>query len=205
MKDVAEAREFSLIGLVKLSAWSALMAPIGIVLHELGHYFAARLLSFPAQLNAASVSGGAQLGRDPDWMVAVQSGTGPFVTVAIVLFAAYHLRRRPGRRWALALAATAPLRFLLGGSYLMLAAYIWWVEGTMGGADFDEAKVALALDVALPPVLALQMLLLVGFWAWLIKTIPPGKRILSLVAMLAGAFPAIGLWMAVGPTLFRLA
>ncbi len=171
MKDVAEVREFSLIGLV----------------------------------NAASVAGGAQLGRDPDWMVAVQSGAGPFVTVAIVLFAASHLRRRPGKRWALALAATAPLRFLLGGSYLMLSAYIWWVDGTMGGADFDEAKVAEALGVALPLVLALQMLLLIGFWAWLITTIPPGKRILSLVAMLAGAFPAIGLWMAVGPTLFGLA
>lgn len=181
------------------------MAPAGIVLHELGHFFTALALGFTPQLNPASVSGGAQLGQDPDWMVAVQAGAGPVVTITIIIFAAYCFRRRPARLWALALAATAPLRFLVSGSYLAVSIYIWWVGGRMGGADFDEAKVSEGLNVPLPPLLALQMLLLIGLWAWLINSIPAGKRIGSVVAILAGGFLAIGLWMAVGPTLFGLA
>jgi hypothetical protein len=200
----ATGGDSSAVRLLKLTGWSAIMAPIGIVLHELGHYLTARAFGFSAELKAASVSGGAQLGLDPDWMVAAQAAAGPVVTLIIILFAVFQLRRRPERLWTLALAATAPLRFLVGGSYLAWATYVWWVAGTMGDGNFDEANFAKAAGVALTPILATQLLLLFGLWAWLVATIRRGQRIVSILAILTGAFAGIGAWMTLGPRLFAL-
>ena len=151
--------------LLKLTGWSALLAPAGIVLHELGHFAVGFFLGFPVRLNVGSVSGGPALGAAPDWAVALQASAGPLVTIALMAIAAIGLMRRPLAQWALALAITAPLRFLVGGTYLFWVAKAW-VEKTAfsGTPNFDEYNAALALGLSPVWVLAVQMIALVFYW-----------------------------------------
>src|SRR5687768_12281329 len=132
--------------LLKLAGWAALLAPTGIVLHELGHFAVGWYFGFPVRLNVGSVSGGPALGAAPDWIVALQASAGPLVTIALMTIAATELVRRPLPEWALALAITAPLRFLVGGTYLFWVAKAWLENTAFSGTpNFDEYNVALAL------------------------------------------------------------
>lgn len=124
----------------RFGAAAALVAPLTVIAHELGHFLAGRAMGFDAELRAASVSGGAVLGRAPDWMVAVQALAGPLVTF-LLLASAFAIGRRRAKPWVIALAATAPLRFLVGASYLTWSIYAWSQGGELRGSpNFDEYK-----------------------------------------------------------------
>lgn len=192
--------------LLKLAGWSAFLAPIGIFLHELGHFFVGLLLGFAVQLNVGSVSGGPTLGKAADGAVALQASAGPFVTIALMALAAIGLRHRPVPSWALALAITAPLRFVVGGTYLFWVAKAW-MAGTafQGTPNFDEYNAALALGLSPAWLLVVQMCALISYWVWAIAKAPLQRRIVSVGCVLIGAVAGVGFWMAaVGPVLLDL-
>jgi hypothetical protein len=190
-----------------LLGWSAALAPAGIVLHELGHFIVGRAYGFPVRLNVGSVSGGASLGSAPDMTVALQASAGPLVTIGLMAIAMLGLSKPPLRLWALALAITAPIRFIVGGTYLFWVAKAL-IEGTrfQGTPNFDEYNAAIALGISPVALVMVQMVALAMFWAWAINRAKPIGRIISLVSIMIGAVIGIVLWMAlIGPAVLALA
>jgi hypothetical protein len=147
-----------------------------VLAHELGHFLTARWLGFGgARLNATVVTGGASLGTSPDWMVALQSGAGPTVTLLLILLA--WLRLRLGfAPWAVALAATAPLRFFV--DLVFLTTRLWLtVQGIAPGRpNFDEYNFARA-----------------AVWLWKVLR----RRRLLLVPLVLGVFAGLAFWFQV--------
>lgn len=182
------------------------MAPTGILLHELGHFLAGLSLGFPVRLNVGSVSGGPALGSAADSAVALQSSAGPLVTSALMVIAAWGLTTRPGSRWAFALAITAPLRFIVGATYLFWVAKAW-IERTafQGTLNFDEYNAALALGLSPEWLVAIQFGGLIAYWIWTAAMLRPAGKIASVGSVLFGAVIGIAVWMAlIGPAILML-
>lgn len=68
----ASERRFVGRELVSLASCGAVLAPLGIVLHEMGHFIVGLSLGFPVRLNVGSVSGGPAIGAATDQAVAMQ-------------------------------------------------------------------------------------------------------------------------------------
>ena len=202
----AGLRRTALIRALRIAGWAALLAPVGLVLHELGHLAAAWTLGFDnARLRVASVSGGARLDSAPDWMVAVQAGSGPLVTLLLLALAYAFAARPPRPNWAISLAATAPLRLLVGTAYLVFS-LIAWVQGQPSSTpNFDEYNLAAGLGISAIPFAVLGTLILFGTWIWLWRIMPRGARFVSVIAIAAGTAAGLFLWMTlVGPAVVAL-
>ena len=193
--------------LLSLAGWAALLAPVGIVLHELGHFAVGLSLGYPVRMHVGSVSGGAAIGLASDLHVAMEAVAGPLVTVALAAIAIWGLLRRPGSRWALALAITAPIRFIVGGVYLFAVIKAWLEETAFQGTpNFDEYNAALALGLSPVCLVAVQTLGLLAYWSWVITQPRPVARLASVASVLVGAVVGIALWMAlIGPAVLSLA
>lgn len=192
--------------LLSLVGWGAVLAPFGIVLHEMGHFIVGFSLGFPVQLNVGSVSGGPAIGTATDQAVAMQASAGPLLTIALMAVAAIGLVNRPGSRWAFALAITAPIRFIVGGTYLFWVSKAWFEETAFQGTpNFDEYNAALALGLSPVWLVAIQILGLIAFWLWATTRPRPIARIASVGSVLVGAIIGIALWMAlIGPVVLAL-
>lgn len=183
---------------VKLAAWSALMTPLSVLLHELGHFTIARAFGYPARLKATSVA--ADLDRAPEWIQLLQSTAGPLVTLVITIIAASLYSRRPSRRWALSLAVAAPHRYLVVSAYLGALGAVTLLGGRMGGTpNFDEYNTARAAGAPIIAVAIAITLALILYWIWLVRRIPRGSRIGSILAIVAGAGAGMYSWVAVAP------
>lgn len=189
---------------IRLAFWSALMTPLGVLLHELGHFLAARALGYEAVMGPAGVSGGPGLTEIPAADAAFGSGAGPAVTLVLIGLACTAVARG-NRGWALALAATAPLRFLVDALYLGFRAYSWLRGLPPSTPNFDEYNLATALDLPVVPVALLATLILLGTWLWLWRKVRRGRRIVSVLAIAAGAAAGLFLWLGyIGPPVVEL-
>jgi hypothetical protein len=129
-------------------------------------------------------------------------GGGPLVTAALSLAAARLYARNGPRRWALALAATRPWRFLVTTAYLGAYLFVTLSGRRFGGnPNFDEYHVANAFSVPPVPVAALAGLALLLFWTWLTRRIPRGRRLESIAALIAGAVTGMSVWIMAAPPL----
>ncbi len=193
--------------LLSLAGWGALLAPVGIILHEMGHLLVGLSLGFPVQMHVGSVSGGPAIGTATNLNVAMAAAAGPLVTIALMAIAIWGLIRRPGSRWAFALAITAPIRFIVGGTYLFWVGKAWFEEATFQGTpNFDEYNVALALGLSPVWVVAVQTVGLFAYWFWVSIQPRPVARIASVGFVLIGAVIGIVLWMSlIGPAILSLA
>ncbi|HEX8364924.1 MAG TPA: hypothetical protein VF603_06545 [Allosphingosinicella sp.] len=184
----------------KLAAWAALMTPLTILIHELGHFSVGLATGLPVELHPTSVSGGAEPGAAADWLVALQAGAGPILTVVMaVAFAALN-KSGPGRLWALAGAIAAASRLLVTTAFLGMRLLLLVLGRPFQGTpNFDEHNVARALG--LPPMLlaAAASLFLVGLYAWLLRRIPRGRRLPFVFASIAGVAAGAVAWTALPP------
>jgi hypothetical protein len=172
----------------------------------MGHFLVGLSLGFPVQLNVGSVSGGPALGSATDLAVALQASAGPLVTAALMVIAAWGLIARPGSRWAFVLAITAPLRFIVGGTYLFWVVKAW-IERTafQGTPNFDEYNAALALGLSPVWLVAIQFGGLIAYWIWTAMRPMPAGKIASVGSVLVGAVIGIAVWMAlIGPAVLSL-
>lgn len=201
--DVASGRASGRQDLLRLAGWGALLAPMGIVLHELGHLFVGISLGYPVRLNVGSVSGGPKLGSATDVDVALQASAGPLVTIILMAIAAWGLTKFPGSRWAFALAITAPLRFIVGGVFLFWVAKARFENAAFQGTpNFDEYNAALALGLSPVWLVAIQICGLLAFWIWAITRPMSRGMIVSIASVLVGGIIGIAMWMAlVGPAI----
>jgi hypothetical protein len=189
-----------------LALLAALFTPLTILLHELGHFLPALLSDLPARLHPTTVSGGASRGSGAaDWLVALQAGGGPLVTVVMGLAGAM-LYGRGRRLWALAFAVAAISRLAVTTAWLGLRlVFLLLGRPYRGTPNFDEYNLALALGV--PPLFtaAAATLFFALLLAWLVRRIPRGRR-LAWVLVLALVIVAMNFaWPAVAPPVLATA
>lgn len=186
----------------RLAAWTALMIPLTILVHELGHFSVGLTTGLPLELHPTSVSGGAEPGAAADWLVAPQAGGGPLMTVAMSLVFAALYRRDPRRLWALAAAVAAASRLLVTTAYLGLRLFLLVLGRPYRATpNFDEHNVARALG--LPPVLmaAAATLFLIALYVWLLRQVPRDRRFPFVAASIAGVALGAVAWTALPPPL----
>lgn len=184
----------------KLAAWTALMVPLTILIHELGHFSVGLATGLPVELRPTSVSGGAEPGAAADWLVALQAGAGPIVTVVMALVFAALYRSDPRRLWALAGAVAAASRLLVTTAFLGMRLLLLVLGRPFQGTpNFDEHNVARALG--LPPMLmaAAASLFLIALYAWLLRRIARGRRLPFVLASIAGVAAGAVAWSVLPP------
>lgn len=186
-----------------LGLWAMLLAPLAIFFHELGHFLVGSALGVEGLILRPTSVGTPPGGAEAEaWIVGAQAAAGPIVTIALALIAALFLRRQDDNRWAIALAAAAPLRLFIAPVYLGLQLMVafGWITG--GRPNFDEYNVARALAIPLIPILVVESLLLVVMFALAWRAIPRGRRMAGLILFAAGSTAGIMLWSGViGPLL----
>lgn len=189
---------------LRLAGWTVLIGPTTVLAHEVAHWIVGLALGYDVTLGAASVTGGPRLGISPGHHVALQAGAGPTVSAALTLFAIMRLQRTRTAGWALALAALAPLRFLVALAALVTDMVVAVVGGTRGWPNFDEANLAAALGLPGPPLFIAVTALL--FWAWhRVWTHLPGRRWPSLAVLITAAAFGLILWLLfLGPIVVAL-
>jgi hypothetical protein len=114
------------------------------------------------------------------------------VTLLIVAACCFVVLRTGSRAWAVAPAFAAGIR-----SLIIAPAYLFArVRDGMVGGNFDENNAARHLGISTDLVVAVNVAVLAGAWVFLISRISPGRRALTLSAILVGT--AVGLAVYVG-------
>lgn len=183
-------------------AWSVVLAPLGIVLHELGHLLTARESGFPnATLHFSGV--------DPNASVALTGAAaglvalaGPGVSAALALAGCGWFRWRAPVPWAGALAVAAASRFAVGVPYTVVNAAVRLVGGRLKPPAFDEYRAATALGWSGDLLLAVTSLLLALVLWWIGRRIPRRERLSAWLGLIVGTALGWVAWMQVlGPRL----
>lgn len=195
----AEARTALLQRWLMWAAAAALTAPVAVVLHELGHFATAHAFGFPdVVLHYGSVSDSAAENGFPLWQQGVQAAAGPLVTLTIVILCCYAARRAGSKPWSVAPAFAAGIRsVVIGSTYLFIR-----LRHPSAQGNFDELNAARDLGLPAELVVAVNVLLLLGAWAFLIRGIPKGRRTAALGATATGTIAGLALYFGwLGPWL----
>ena len=185
----------------RLALLALVLTPLTILIHELGHFAVAWASGLPAALHPTSVSGGAAPGSaQPGWMIALQAGGGPLVTIAMSLAGALLYRRDPSRLWALAFSIAAASRFGVTTAYLGVRGLLGVLGRPFGGRpNFDEHNVSAALGVPTEPLAIMASLYLAGLLYWLLKRAGRGRRIVFVLAVAAAIVIGNIVWVTFPP------
>lgn len=172
------------------------LAPLGTLIHEIGHWAVAKAAGFQPVLHAYAVSGipeTAPFGGNPIG-VAAAALAGPVVTVLLAAFGYALWRQQSSRAWALALAFSAPVRFFLNLAFLAGSALVALGIAERGNPGFDEMTAARALDVPVLPLVLMGATVLPLTWALIIRRLR-GDRWSSVAALSAGTAAGLTLWL----------
>lgn len=184
------------------AAYGAVVAPLTIVAHELGHFGVGLLLGTPdLALHYGSVSDTAREQGFSAASIGVQALAGPVVTLLIMAACVLGLRKRVHPLFVVTLIA-APIRFAVGAVYLAFSLQAAIEGGARGQPNFDEFKAAQALGFAVEPLLIFELVATVAIWIWMFRRLERGTRLVSLLGATVGIAVGIGLWIAyIGPWL----
>jgi hypothetical protein len=185
--------------------FAALAAPLGLVLHELGHYLTYRAFGFTdVALHSTSVSLGRgeifwQFIRADDFaaaanvyplgQVALAAAMGPLVSAFLTVMCCLIASRKP-HPFVVSLGLFSPLQFV-GGLIYLPASFFRKLER----ASFDELNVARLLGIPVEIFILLGAFLLVGGTFWLLRCIPKGNRLFAVSAIIAGVIVGLGVYL----------
>jgi hypothetical protein len=180
-----------------------LIAPVTVLLHELGHFAAGAVFGFPELvLRYGSVDSAAAEQGFPLWQQGIQASSGPLVTLSLTLLCCFYVARRGPHMLAVTTGLVAPVRFLIGGVYFGYAAYVWLLGGRMEGSNFDEYNVARASGIPLEVLLAIEVMFMLGAWWYLASRTERRERWSALFAVGTGMVVGLLLWLgSIGPRL----
>lgn len=184
--------------------FAALAAPLGIVLHELGHYLTYRAFGFPdVVMHGASVSIGNgeifwQFIRADDFaaaanvyplrQVALAAAMGPLVSAVLTVMCCLIASRKP-HPFVVSLGLFSPLQFIGGLVYLPVSFF-----RKLERANFDELNVAQLMGIPVEIFILLGAFLLIGGAFWLLRCIPKGNRLFAVSAIIVGVIIGLGVY-----------
>lgn len=203
---------------VKLAAlWlvcAGLSGPVGIFLHELGHYAAAIAFGFPdTTLSYASINyrngelfwqtlsngeRGAAAAIYPLHQAGIVAASGPAVTLALIVISLWILATsRPGNAIA---AFLAGLALMVGVRLTMGVYYIVYARANVPGARpfFDEINIAHAFGVPVDLIVWPSVALIALAWIVVIPRLTPDRWIKVSAAVL-GPLAGVLIYDQVGP------
>lgn len=187
-------------GAALLALMSLLFTPLTILLHELGHFMVPHLAGLSAQLHPTRISGGAALGSEAPWLVALQAGGGPLITALMGLGGAFLYRADARRLWALAFAIAAVSRFLVTTAWLGLRLLLWGMGRPYAGKpNFDEYNMAVAIGVRPELTAIAATLFLAAMLYWLLRRVRKDRRLIYFIVMAAAVLLGNILWPALAP------
>jgi len=184
------------------AAWGAVVAPLTIVAHELGHFGVGLFLATPdLALHYGSVSDTASEQGVPAVRIGAQALAGPVATLLIMAACVMGLRQKVHPFFVVTLIA-APIRFAVGAVYLAFSLQAAIQGGARGEPNFDEFKAAQALGFAVEPLLIGELVATIAIWVWMFRRLQRETRFSSLFGAVVGIGLGIGVWIAlIGPWL----
>jgi hypothetical protein len=183
-------------------AWCVLLAPLTIVMHELGHYAAALWAGSPNPVLHYSWTDPGQLPGKGTSIDGVIGLAGPAVTVILALFACAWILARGPARWAFALAVCAVSRFLVAVPYTLINIVARLAGRRLGAPAFDEHKAGTALGLSGDALLASTVIVLICVLVFVERKLPSGQRSVAWSGLVIGTVMGWVCWMLVaGPAL----
>ena len=184
------------------AGWAALVAPVTVSLHELGHYAVARWDGIPVIFGPASVTPAPGAETLSPSIPGLGEAMGPAVTLALTFGAIALIRRFGPARPLVAAALLAPGRMIVIYAFLLFAAFQAIRGGPQPRPNFDEYNALSSLGIAPVPVLIVIAILLPIAWWLAIRAVPTGARRRTVIAILAGGSAGLFLWVRLlGPAL----
>lgn len=184
------------MGILFLAA--LVIAPVAVLLHEVGHWVVAKAVGFQAVLHAYAVSGPpevAPFGGNPTGVAAVALA-GPMVTLLLTALGYTLWRRDSSRKWALALAFAAPTRFIINALFVVGSVLVALGVAERSNPNFDEITAASALGVPAVSLAIIGALVAPLTWWSIIRRLDQSRW--ACVASLA-AGTAVGMTLWLGP------
>lgn len=188
-----------LVRLLRWAAWPLLLAPITILLHELGHLAAASLLGFPdPELHFSSISHGDISGRH-SWQAGIVGLAGPAVTAFLVMVGLVLSSRRPETPFGYALAVAAASRFFVGVPYTIANLAARASGRRLEAPQFDEFKACEALGWSGDLTLGATAAIVFFVFGWLLFRLPKGSRLVGWLGLIGGTIAGWALWFTFAP------
>ncbi|EAQ30662.1 hypothetical protein NAP1_07780 [Erythrobacter sp. NAP1] len=182
--------------------WSLVLAGPVIFLHEAGHFLAGLTYGEDVRMTASSVISNTPATDYPPLQRVVQTGMGPIVSVVLTLIGIALIGRF--RAFGLALAITAPARFIFSVGFLGVLAYRALSGLPPPSPSFDEHTVMTAIALPLWPLLVGELIFLIWVWRTVHRAMPDKRRWLAWGALIAGTVAGIFAWLGlVGPALLN--
>jgi hypothetical protein len=186
---------------LRVTMLTAAAMPPTILLHELAHYLGGVIYNFPTQvLHYGSVTHTAKEQGFPEWQIGIAIAAGPVFTVLFTLGCCLYAAKSKHVLGAIILGIAASVRSLIVCIFYFigLARILIRGEKYRGEQNFDEYNVAQAFNLSLPLLLAVQLILLIWAWWFLIRKTPKTNRRLILAGILVGIILGIALWVFIG-------
>lgn len=192
---------------------SVIAVPLGVLLHELGHFLAYWTFGFQGvALHYSSATHSvektfwqlvyrgninAAASMLPLWKVGLATAAGLLLTYAVTIACCIYAARKSPHPLVIALGIFAPVRFLSGLPTIPVV-----LSGKPVRAGTDEAHLAVLTGIPVLLLIVAGLLVLVLAWIWLIRRIPKDHWWLSLGSLVSGL--ALGIfvyfWL-IGPRL----
>ena len=179
-----------------------MLAPLTIVLHEVGHFVAAVSTGSSNPVLHYSWTDPGHLPAKGTWTEGVIGLAGPIVTIILALFACAWILWHGPARWAFALAICAVSRFVVAVPYTVINIAVRLTGATLRPPAFDEYKAGTALGWSGDALLGSTFVLLVGVLVFVGRKLPVGERSVAWPGMVVGTILGWACWMLLlGPAL----
>lgn len=181
-------------------AWCVVLAPLAIVLHEVGHYAVAAWVGSENPVLHYSWTDPGNLPAKSPSTDGVIGLAGPAVTIILALSACAWILLRGPARWAFALAIGAVSRFVVGVPYTLLNIVMRLAGRRLGAPAFDEYKAGTSLGWSGDALLASTVLVLAGVLVFVGRELPRGERSTAWWGLVIGTILGWACWMLIiGP------
>jgi hypothetical protein len=186
---------------------AVIAVPLGVLLHELGHFLAYWAFGFQGvALHYASsthaveqrlwqliYSGNAARAASllPLWKVGLATTAGILATYLVTIGCCIFAARKSPHPLVIALGIFAPVRFLSGISTIVTV-----LSGKPVLAQTDEAHLAILTGIPLLLLNFAGLLVLLLAWIWLLRRIPKDHKWISRASLVAGL--ALGMFLYFG-------
>jgi hypothetical protein len=192
---------------------SVIAVPLGVLLHELGHFVAYWAFGFQGvALHYSSAThsvertfwqlvyrgnAGAAASLLPAWKVGLATAAGILVTCVVTFVCCAFAARKSPHPLVVALGIFAPVRFLSGLPTIPVV-----LAGKPVRAGTDEAHLAALTGIPLLLLIFAGLLVLVLAWVWLVRRIPKEHRWTSIASLVSGLALGIFVYFSlIGPRL----